>query len=169
MLSGLAGDAEQSADRRPGMPGLAGSGHGCGEGVFGGCDVLLGGADPVQDVHLRLCGQGDGWRALTDAGTPYPAGRAQRHRPVADRSGEGALWPADGVVGVVAAHRGVNITLTRPGAHEAACCRTGVATDPAIRVVAGGGGLAWTAGLVRAAVLLVVSVSSSPVRAWIWR
>jgi hypothetical protein len=56
LLSGLAGDAEEGADRGPGLPGLGGPGDGYGEGVFGGGGVLMGGGDPVQDVEWWSCG-----------------------------------------------------------------------------------------------------------------
>ncbi len=96
------------------------------------------------------------------------ARRAQRDRAEPDHSGEGALRSAGWVVGVEAADRLVNRSLTHRGVHDAARRTSGVTG-----VLHGKGeaavGLAAMRGLALAADLLVVSVSSSAVRAWIWR
>jgi len=62
----LAGRCEPGADGRPRLPGLAGPGDSCGQGALGGSGLLVGGADPVQDLKLGSGGQGDRWGAFTD-------------------------------------------------------------------------------------------------------
>ena len=131
--------------------------------MFGGGGLPIGGSDPGEDVEV-VPGEREGPLAFAEGGTPALAGAAQRHRAVADDRGQGAVRPAGRVVCVVAADRGVNRSLTRRGAHEAAR-RTGRVSSRPDSGADPGGEAAPTRGLVRAAVLLVVRVSSSAVRA----
>ena len=146
LLGGLAGDAELGTDCCPGSAGLAGSGDCGGEGGLGRVGLLVRGGNPGQDVERGSVREADGCLSLPEGGSSGVAGSAQHDWAVTHGRGEGAHRPIGMVLGVVAASRGVNVSLTLVG-HEAR----------------------FTAGRMAAPDLLVVICSSRSVRAWISR
>lgn len=91
-----------------------------------GCDHLVVGlGDPDQDV-----GRGGGWQrhgglSLAERGASGLTRRAQHDAAVANHGGEAAARSEGRVGDVVAAHRGVNGSLTLGGAHETFRCAGG--------------------------------------------